>query len=109
MEGWFQWQHATPDIVDLPSGGYIETNKWAGQGEVWGSTTSTLVLGSKVCRAREELIADVPEGGTCGFFDLWYVDDGQAIVRPWLADAVLKAIDRAITSFGGSRATGDSC
>ena len=39
-----------------------------------------------------------------GSVDAWYVDDGQAVVRPELAETWLRSLDRAIEAIGGHRA-----
>ena len=40
-----------------------------------------------------------------GVCDVWYVDDGQSLVRPALFDSWLRALDMALLSFGATRGT----
>lgn len=41
--------------------------------------------------------------------DEWFIDDGQAFVKPHAANAWLQSVDLAIASFGGQRAQGAEC
>eukprot|EP00973_Karenia_brevis_P067757 9426531-Karenia_brevis.AAC.1 len=47
--------------------------------------------------------------GLVGAVDEWYIDDGQAFVKPQLADAWLRAVDTALASMGAARGSGDEC
>ena len=105
---WLQWQHSSPDEVDLPSGGTAYTDRGAGQGDVFGSTHSSLTLGRHMAQHRQRFCEARPQQPS-GATDEWFVDDGQAFVKPALAEAWLQSVDRAITSFGGHREAGAEC
>ena len=65
-----------------------------------------LALWSKGPHARKALlISRRPLFKHKGVCDEWYVDDGQALVRPALFDSWLRALDMALLSFGAIRGT----
>ena len=105
---WFQWQHSTFDEIDLPGGGTAFSNRGSGQGDVFGSSTSSLTLGGHMSEHRASFGATQPSQ-PCGAVDEWFIDDGQAFVKPAVADTWLRSVDRAIAAFGGQRARGAQC
>ena len=105
---WLQWQHSCVDEVDLPSGGTALTDRGAGQGDVFGSTHSSLTLGRHMVQHRERFCEARPQQPS-GATDEWFIDDGQAFVKPALAETWLQSVDQAIAAFGGHRETGAEC
>ena len=105
---WLEWQHSTVDEVELPSGSVAYTDRGAGQGDVYGSTHSSLALGRRMLQHRERFSQTRPNQPT-GAADEWFIDDGQAFVKPELAESWLQSVDRAIQAFGGRREAGAEC
>lgn len=109
---WIEWSHQEPEVVELPCGATHEVNRGAGQGDVFGSANSALALGERVLEHRERFpgmcSTSAPLSGP-GAVDEWFIDDGQAFVRPEFADAWLRSVDQAIADLGGSRGQGVAC
>ena len=97
---WTKWHHEQPSTTVLPCKTDFDTDRGAEQGDVLGSIQSSLTLGA----ARSQHFARVGDRtfypGAC---DEWYIDDGQAFVRPHLFDAWLHSVDAALRSFGATR------
>ena len=111
---WIEWSHQEPEVVELPSGAEYEVNRGAGQGDVYGPTNSSLALGERVLEHRQRFaIAQQGQQGQvalgAGAVDEWFIDDGQAFVKPELADAWLQSVDAAIAALGGQRKRGSEC
>jgi hypothetical protein len=104
---WLRWQQSTVDEVDLPGGGSAYTNRGAGQGDVFGSTMSSLTLGGHVAVHRESWAQSRPQQPT-GAADEWFIDDGQAFVKPQLADRWLQSVDLATRASAGAVPSGKS-
>jgi len=84
----------------LPSGMEFSNDRGAEQGDVLGSIQSALALGE----AREHHFASSNDSSVyAGACDEWYIDDGQAFVRPHLFDTWLRSVDAAFRTFGATR------
>ena len=83
----------------LPSGTEFCNDRGAEQGDVLGSIQSALTLGE----ARSHHFASSSDRERSGACDEWYIDDGQAFVRPHLFDAWLRSVDAAFRTFGATR------
>lgn len=84
--------------VELPGGGTVFSNRGAGQGDVYGSSTSSLTLGGHVAEHRRTFAASRPQQ-PMGAVDEWFTDDGQAFMKPELANVWLQSVDRAISTL----------
>ena len=76
------------------------------------SAQASLTLGDSMDGARQafaETTAVLRDGGPLGAVDEWFIDDGQAFVKPQLADRWLRAVDNALHSTGAVRGVGDEC
>ena len=98
---WTNWQQSQASVTTLPSGSEFSTDRGAEQGDVFGSVQSALTLGK--ARARDFATPQGGHGVYVGACDQWYIDDGQAFVQPQVFDAWLRAVDRALLSFGATR------
>ena len=107
-EAWVKWSHAGVESIELQSGGTAFSDRGAGQGDVFGGTTASLVLGESMEAHRTRMQAIVG-GARTGAVDEWFIDDGQGLVLAEHAESWLKSVDAAITSFGGRRETGEEC
>ncbi|CAK0886405.1 unnamed protein product [Prorocentrum cordatum] len=108
-EGWFQWEHETPEEIELPSGDVAVSDRGAGQGGVFGSSISSLTFGHRIgvhMQRHQGSLGDDPSAGAVGE---WFIDGGQAFVRPAQASAWLRSVDAALAAFGGRRSTGAAC
>ena len=107
-EAWVQWEHAAVEEIELPSGGVAYGDRGAGQGDVFGPTKASLALGEAVTHARPgmALESNGTTGDRIGASDEWFMDDGQAFVKPHVASNWLRKMDTAIESFGGRREIG---
>ena len=56
----------------------------AGQGDVYGPTKASLASGEAVANARAHLAVEMNRR-TIGACDEWFIDDGQAFVKPGVA------------------------
>ena len=93
---WTQWAHHEPAIVQLPDGHIHKVDRGAEQGDTFGSTQASLALGDSMDEARNSFTVSTEDrrGDTgIGAVDEWFIDDGQAFVRPELADPWLRAVD----------------
>lgn len=97
---WTSWHHLQASTTVLPSGAEFSNDRGAEQGDVLGSIQSALALGE----ARSHHFAASSDNGVyaCAY-DEWYIDDGQAFVRPHLFDAWLRSVDAAFHTFGATR------
>ena len=105
---WFRWQHEAPDEIELPGGSVVLADRGAGQGDVYGSSTSSLTLGGRIMEHRASF-AQARSQQPCGAVDEWFIDDNQSFVKPEVTEAWLQSVDRAIAAFGGERAHGEEC
>ena len=65
-----------------------------------GSIQSALALGV----ARQQHFASTDDTTVyAGAYDEWYIDDGQAFVKPHLFDTWLRSVDIAFRTFGATR------
>ncbi len=97
---WTEWRHERHAVTVLPSGAVHATDRGAEQGDGFGSVQSGLVLG----KARaQHWAADARGASAEGTCDQWFIDDGQAFVLPDLVDAWLRALDKGVATFGGTR------
>ena len=78
----------------------LVTSFGAEQGDVLGSIQSALTLGE----ARKQHFASSNDTDVyLGACDEWYIDDGQAFVKPHLFDTWLRSVDAAFLTFGATR------
>ena len=109
---WYEWDHQANEDVVLPCGDLHSINRGAGQGDVFGSSSSSLALGERIQEHRQrhqEAVRQQINSETSLAVDEWYVDDGQAIVALRVADIWLRSVDMAIAAVGGHRASGSTC
>eukprot|EP00973_Karenia_brevis_P064223 8924884-Karenia_brevis.AAC.1 len=107
---WTEWAQREPSIVQLPDGSEVVVDRGAEQGDPFGSTNASLALGEGIAAARKAYTeATVHRRSTSlpQAVDEWYIDDGQAFVRPELADVWLRAVDEALAAIGAVRGRGD--
>ena len=84
---WTDWQHQQDSFTQLSSGTSWGTNRGAGQGDVFGTISSALVLRTARAEGLAEFASSPKQAkGVC---DEWYVDDGPGLVRPDLFDSWL--------------------
>ncbi len=98
---WTEWHHEEPAVTVLPSGMEFRSDCGAEQGDPFGSVQAGRCLGA----ARPRWASQDNGAAVVGACDEWFIDDGQAFVRPDLVDPWLRALDRAIRTFGGTRGT----
>ena len=96
---WTSWHHLQPSTTVLPSGAEFSTDRGAEQGDVLGSIQSALTLGV----ARQHFASTNGSAVYAGACDEWYIDDGQAFVKPHLFDTWLRSVDTAFRTFGATR------
>ena len=111
---WTNWQHKQTAEVQLPGGGVVKVNRGAEQGDPQGPVQSTLTLGDAVLDARRKIQDNLrPASGETasriGASDEWFIDDGQAFVKPSLADLWLRTLDEALVGIGACRSVGSEC
>ena len=66
-----------------------------------GTMQSALVLGQARDAHPGEFLSNPTEDK--GVRDEWFVDDGQVFVRPFQFDPFLRALDRALATFGATQ------
>ena len=98
---WTRWCHASAGRVVLPCGTSIWIDRGAEQGNPLGPIYCALTLARMMSKVR----ATLQQGGV-GFFDAWFMDDGQLVCQPDVADRLLRVIDAEAARIGASRATG---
>ena len=101
-EPWVNWAHQKVESIELQGGGTAYSDRGAGQGDVYGATTSSLVLWEAIQQHRGRMCSAM-ESVRTGAVDEWYIDDGQGFVSVALAERWLKSIDQAIASVGGRK------
>eukprot|EP00973_Karenia_brevis_P084403 11713623-Karenia_brevis.AAC.1 len=106
-EEWTVWAHGEASVVQLPGGEALSVDRGAEQGDPFAPLQASLALGEQVLAAREALRQDTVEDTFqhrgVGAVDEWFIDDGQAFVRPSLADRWLRTFDRLLQQMGASR------
>jgi len=91
----------------LPSGEEFVTDRGAEQGDAFGTVQSCLTLAGERTPAisalahRQLPAADAVSHVPC--CEEWFIDDGQAFVKPQHLDPWLRALDASIARFGGTR------
>ena len=105
LQAWEEWCQASETEVVLPCGLSSFTNRGAEQGDPLGSAKTAITLAVACSKAFETLREQLPDGASPGV-QSWFIDDGQLIVEPRLADTVLRAIDEQLAAIGASRGRG---
>ena len=70
--GWVNWSQSEADVIVLPGGEELRVDQGAGQGDVYGSTFSSLSLGERVCEHRQRFGAN--SASPSGAVDEWFID-----------------------------------
>ena len=101
-DSWTRWSHEQPAVTTLPSGEEAAFDRGTGQGDPFGTAQAVLPLGDARERATIafDQAASQPGEGVC---DEWFIDDGQAFVRPHLVEHWLKCLDQALAEMGATR------
>lgn len=106
ISSWTQWTHQQPMTTVLPSMSEAVADRGTGQGDPLGTVQAVLPLGDARRDAHADFSNESPLRGK-GVCDEWFVDDGQALVRPHLVDSWLKCLDRALAGMGATRGEGE--
>ena len=106
---WTEWAQTEASEVVLPSGEVVQVDRGAEQGDTLGPLQASLALGERMHQGRDVFRASAGAQNLEGAVDEWFMDDGQAFVRPDLADIWLRTIDDALHAIGASRSAGDDC
>ena len=99
MEPWERWCTQQATQATLPSGGQTPIDRGAGQGEPDGPLKTSVTLGRAV--EREKNRDQSPLASEC--VDMWFLDDGQIITRPWKIDSILRRLDDTLQQIGATR------
>jgi len=106
LSSWTDWAQSEPVRVFLPSGEIKMLDRGAEQGDPLGSLQSSLVLGRVVERTRSRLSEE--RGELDGSFaDVWFIDDGQVLIKPQAVDDFLRILDEELAEVGSSRGEGE--
>ena len=103
---WTCWAHQQPAESLLPGGGTAAADRGAEQGDPFGTAQSVLTLGEARSQAFTYFEGQA-RGSRSGVCDQWFVDDGQALVKPELVDTWLRCLDRALAVVGATRGEGE--
>ncbi len=107
MAQWTRWQQEQPSVTVLPSGEEFATDRGAEQGDALGTVQSCLTLAAErtpaiSAQTQQQLpTADGLSHVPC--CEEWYIDDGQAFVKPQHLDPWLRALDASIARLGSTR------
>jgi len=107
IASWIAWHQKQAAVTVLPSREEFECDRGAEQGDGFGTLQAGLVLAD----ARQPFIQDDTSSSSSSArprplaCEQWYIDDGQAFLRPCDVDPWLRALDASMATFGGTRGT----
>ena len=93
---WIAWHQKQAAVTVLPSGEEFECDRGVEQGDGFGTLQAGLVLAG----ARQPFIqgdTSSSAGSRPLACEQWYIDDGQAFLRPSDVDPWLRALDASIS------------
>ena len=76
------WEQKVPGTTTLPDGAAFNFDRGAEQGETFGAVKAVLPLGDACCDVRHAM----RDHRGPGFYDDWFVDDGQLVCTPEMFD-----------------------
>ena len=103
---WTCWAHQEPSATTAPAGREAFFDRGAQQGDTFGAAQSALALG-EARLATTSRLATARQDQPLGVCDEWFIDDGQVLVSPLLADAWLRCLDGELESIGATRGHGN--